>query len=964
MTRWAACLALVVLVTGVAVAEQVTVLADFEDGLGGWTTEGTAFGISTLPDEHGRIAQGKAFADSRRGVESNTGVLRSPAFKCPDEVRFTANGWDYRDGTAGRSWFRLKLLDGTIIAQSRPPLCTGQFVEMRWQVWSHKGEDVYMEVVDGAADGSFAWLALDYVRLVDLGPLVRPGDSDLFAVGAGAPADGKVIEGAGVSFSPWAGPPSYENGEYAIPVGCQADELYLLGMTSTLDQGCASWPEHNDFTRDFTRQQMIGDKAGDLRIEYADGTQETVPLVFGVTMWWDLPWNAYREPLASDPEGKAALEASRHLWEVLTPDGKLRFVLALDCGGRRVERVVLVDSKAKAGCPAVWAASVRTREPAPGMVALGHHAYDAQWLQANRMDAERAAPEAWAGALKRLKQAVGMTDADLPERVAWDAPRGFTGPGFRLQGGVLGDILTNAYYHTVDSAANRSIRADGFIYCAPPDMPDYNAYNSIGTYQIDSRGAGSSWTRGYEYLRDLSAWGYLDKVTRAIDWADSMLDFYPTRCGLRVNWQGKEQPWGAHWATCADQPPPTLEPGWNEIPGDENDGHAMTMTMRYAQWRALGRDLKWLRERWGPATEAADWLCFVLDYTGQDVLYGESEGTCYGMGFDRNAARPYDVYPHYDVFTNAVGLLALRQSVEMARALGEEAQAARWESYVRRLQRGMPVRCVEQDPVWGKVWRVHPNSIWPAFDERLAPVFELPYLEGFDPARMSDEWRSISLNSLRLQIGNPPDYHHGLGLGYGQGWIAAAALLMDEMGTAKPLLDNLARYMYFPRHPFPYTGIEGIVVNEDGDFRVRNGSIGIDEGLYVTRVWRVMMGVDDTQPGALSLMPRLPAGYPALWVSRHAYSVARSDGGAEVRGKLTYRMQRSDRAIDFRADLDHPVPALKVRLGPLGQEPKGWKLTVNGEAQACEVVRSGDSWWVWADLGTDSTGGRCRLAAP
>jgi len=942
-------------------SEKITALSDFDHGFGSWTTEGTAFGLTRVAGEpFGRRGAGEFFADSRFGGERATGVLRSPVFKCPDEIRFLANGWDLRDGTGGRNWYRLRLLDGTIIAQSRPPLCTGNFVEIRWQGWAHKGQDVRMEVVDNAADDSFAWLAIDRVLLVDIGPLVNAEASDLYAVGSTPGAS--IMEGAGVAFATWAGSPVYDNKEHAVPVGARVKDLYLLGCISTLDQGCPPWGAHTEFTRDFTQQQMIGDRAGELRIEYADGTKTVVPLVFGFTMWWDLPWRMNREPIASDPVAAAAFDASCRLKEVLTGDGASRYVLAVACRDKVVSRVVFVDSPAKAGCPAFWGLSVRTDAPAAGMVRLAHHAYDDAWLTAHRITPELLAEHGYEGPLKRLKSAIGMTDADMPARVARDIPKGFRGPDFRVTGGVFGDILTNAYYHTVHSAATKSIRKDGYIYCAPPDMPDYNAYNSIGTYQVISRGATSSWTRGYEYLRDLAAWGYSDEVTRAIDWADTCLDYYPKQCPLRMTWQGKTMPWPAHWTTMADHPEGTLSPGNNEIPGDENDGHALTMMMRYAQWRALGRDTAWLKPRWERAVTAAEWLCFVMDYTKQDVLYCESEGTCYGAGFDPKAQHPYDVYPHYEVFTNTLGAEALRQYAEMARALGDGEHARRWLSYAERIETAMLKRCTETHPVYGQVWRVHPNSIWPHFDERLAPVFELPYLKGFDKSRLSEDWLRVSRNSLKLQIGNPPDYQHGLGLGYGQGWVTPTAMLLDEMGTARPLLENLARYMYFPRHPYPFTGIEGIVVNEDGDFRVRNGTIGIDEGLFVTRVFRVMMGVDDTQAGVLSLMPRLPDGFPTISVAHHPFSIA--TGAGEVTGKVTYFMERAERAVSFRVKTDRAVPALRVRLGPFARKPQGWQLRVNGAMQDAAPFRSGDSWWVWADFGRDTRGGTCALSAP
>jgi len=944
-------------VTTACSAEDITVFADFEHGLGDWTTGGEAFGVSPRAgDRWGRFSEGEFFADSLAKAEHLTGVLRSPQFTCPDEVRFVTNGWDLRDGSGGRNFYRLLLGDGTIIAQSTPPLTTGGFREMRWRVTRWKGQPVRIEVVDGAADGSFAWLAIDHVRLVDLGPLVPADQTDLYAVRA---TDATPIEAAGLAFSPWPSPPDYTNGQYEIALGCRASELFLLGHVSTHDHGCAPWPEHNDFTRDFTRQQMIGDEIGKLRIEYADGSATEVPLIFGFTAWWDGPWRENQEPIRSNPEARAAFEASCHLRQVTLDDGALRFVSAIACEDKPITRVVLVDSPTKAGCPAFWGLSVRAKQPSPEMTPLPHHAYDDRWLSAHRISGRMLDDEAFRGPLAALKSRIGMSDVDLPTSVARNVPRGFRGPRFTLTGSVLADILTNAYSHTTHSAATASIREDGYIYCAPPNMPDYNAYDSIGTYQVISRGATSSWTRGYEYLRDLAAWGYVDVVTRAIDWADSKLWYYEKDCPARFTWQGEQRPWPAHWATMADHPPADTDPGQNEIPGDENDGHALTMMMRYSAWLSTGKDPAWLRQRWEPAIAAAEWLCFVLDYTGQDVLYCESEGTCYGLGFDRDAENPYDTYPHYDIFTNVLGCLALRQYAEMARSLGEPERAARWDGYAQRIETDLMRKCVDHDPTYGDVWRVHPNSIWPQFDERLTPVFELPYWLGLDAAKLPAEVLRISRNSLRMQIGNPPDYHHGLGLGYGQGWIAAAALLLDEMQTARPLLDNLARYMYFPKHPHPFTGIEGIVVNEDGDFRVRNGSIGIDEGLFVTRVFRVMMGIDDTDPAQTVLMPRLPEGYDSIRVADHP--VLTGDPARPTVTRLSYTLRKRAEGMELTVSARDPLRSLRARLGPFEAPVQGATLTVNGQEQPTEWTRSGDSWWAWAELGKGVGRGRITI---
>ncbi|HOX39192.1 MAG TPA: hypothetical protein PL033_14500 [Candidatus Brocadiia bacterium] len=953
----------VILASALCAADEEIVFADFENGLGGWITEGDAFGISAKDgDKWDRSSEGRFFADSLHVGEPQTGVLRSPTFKCPDEIRFLANGWDRREGNGGRNFYRLRLADGTLIAQSGTPCQTGPFVEMRWQTTQHKDKEAFIEVVDGAAEGAFSWLAIDNVRFVDKGPLIPVGQSDLYAIGAGY--ERPAAECAGIAFALWPSHPIYDNGSHTIPINCRLSEIFLYGHISTYDFGCAHWGAHTDFTRDFGKQQMIGDRAGEIVIRYEDGSETAVPLIFGFTLWWDVPWRGNPEPIRSNTDARLAFESACKLKETFGEGEARRFVSAIACEDKVCESVTFIDSPTKDGCPRFDAMSVRTNEPVDGMTRLAHHAFDEKWLEKNRITADLLTSRRYLDDLKRLKSEIGMSDSDLPESLPIDVPDGFTGPRMTLKGGIFADILTSAYYHTVHSAATLSIRKDGYVHCAPPDMPDYNAYNSIGTYQTISRGAGSSWTRGYEYLRDLAEWGYTNELTRAIDWMDSCLYYYPEKSPARFERDGKQIPWPAHWATTADHPPATAEAeGCNEIPGDENDGHALTMMLRYSTWLATGKSETWLRQRWKPAIDAAEWLCFVLDYTRQDALYCESEGTCYGVGFDRNKPKPYDAYPHYDIFTNVLGELALRQYADMAESLGENDKAVRWRSYADRIRRGTMAKCVDESKLWGAVWRVHPNSVWPQFDERMTPIFELPYYSGFDAGGMDARTLEISRNSFRMQIGDPPDYHHGLGLGYGQGWIASAALLLDEMGTAKPLVENLARYMYFPKHPHPFTACEGVVVNEDGDFRVRNGTIGIDEGLFVTRVFRLLMGIDDAQPERALFIPRLPDGIESIQVDGHPVTTKSQDGSVII-ARITFSYQKSESGAVFSMKSSSPLASAKVRMGPFKESGDVKMLTVDGKTRDFRAERSGDSWWVWIDLGKAASQAECVISRP
>lgn len=76
-----------------------------------------------------------------------------------------------------------------------------------------------------------------------------------------------------------------------IPVGTQAETLYLLGMINDgWDYGLAHWGEHFELHETREDQIQIGSRLGEIEIRYTDGSSDRIPVVIGATAWFFNQW--------------------------------------------------------------------------------------------------------------------------------------------------------------------------------------------------------------------------------------------------------------------------------------------------------------------------------------------------------------------------------------------------------------------------------------------------------------------------------------------------------------------------------------------------------------------------------------------------------------------------------------------------------------------------------------------------
>jgi len=213
-------------------------------------------------------------------------------------------------------------------------------------------------------------------------------------------------------------------------------------------------------------------------------------------------------------------------------------------------------------------------------------------------------------------------------------------------------------------------------------------------------------------------------------------------------------------------------------------------------------------------------------------------------------------------------------------------------------------------------------------------------------------------------------------MGYGQGWLTKAALVLDKMDDVGPLLTNMAKYTYDKNMNYVdeergidwrlYQWIipEGANILPDGSwYRISDLGNGANQGIALHAL-EICAGIDDTHPDNLKILPRSPSPFTGLIVSNFPVLVSRTPqceplcGNNLSRAKINYSYTRNP--ISFSLTSDKTLPTLSVRVGPYTQSEattiSGALLLPPGATQRTEIsgeYNSTDAYWIWVEGMTD-----------
>lgn len=707
-----------------------------------------------------------------------------------------------------------------------------------------------------------------------------------------------------------------------VKVGGTVTRIYLLGMTDTAKPH--SWTNLHE---GYARRYFFGDQMGTIQLDYADGSTQTYPLIYGESLWWGEIFYTNPEPFLSDADFQKALGHSLRLYPPApVKDGK--YVAVIVPESKEIKDIVVQDSPVKVGVPVIVG---MTLESNPGETIEKGIEMPGGPLSSDFAEFARNKPLCAAGvdakrnraALENLDQAFYVSDASFKSDVAVQIPPGYSGPRVSFEGSKWAKILANGFYANVQDIRNK-VTDDGMYHTSTKGAANWSLYSGFGSYQTNfGCYYNDSWSRDMgRSLQELSALDYTNEALRCAD--------YCIRCARLWENPTNEfngQIYPPHWGRIANRPQP-----WCIY---ENDGHGLTSMFLYRLWLRLPNRDQWLRARWPDVKAAGDWVLWEFDHpqlsrSTNGILFTTSEAA---------AMVGYSVYCDYACMN------ALEALSKMADSIGETNSAAQWRARTAQMRRAMAQEYVIDDPTYGRVWTLK-SAGWPNKSTVLGPLDLLADYEGLAPEDDDPAWHSINEAAYqRLVDTYRPFGFYGLAMGYGQGLVTQSALLLDRMHDATTMLDWSAKEIYDPRFGSFITP-EACDVDPTGRYLYRIGDLGngVQEA-EIVKMLRLVIGVDDTQPKRLRFYPRMPYDWNEITVGM--YPILFENSGQTETTFLHYTLKRSGGGMKLEIYANAAIGPVAMRLGPFNKRPEISKIRVNGDPVSdASAEHSGDSWWV------------------
>jgi hypothetical protein len=739
-------------------------------------------------------------------------------------------------------------------------------------------------------------------------------------------ASGQMLYRYGV---PFLSTPSHPATKDVIQttVGVTVKRIFLLGLIET--QRPSAWTS----PLTYASRYIVGDNLGTIHLHYADGSTQDYPLILGESAWWGLPFYQTREPFPSDARLRKAFEQSLHLYPAAPVDDG-NYVAVIAPKNAPLASIEITNSPEKHGSVAVSGitAEVSPDVRIPGSLPIAAGEFTPEFRRFIAAKPLRPAGVDDADSQKRLtalNDAFYSTDADFKSPIPAEIPAAYSGPRVIFKGNNYAAALQNAFYANVQDMLDK-IDADGTYHTSTRNALSWagdprSAGGEFGTYRKDvGVYYGDAWSRDLgRTMQELTELGFLGKTTPTADFALHSARTWSQNPSL--NYKGVPLP--PHWSRVINRP--------DFAQPFENDGHGLIALFIYKLWQRVPDRDAWLRARWPDVKAAGDWIPWQFDHAD---ITGAKNGVLYTTG-ESAAGKGYSVYP------DAVCMTALEALAQMADSVGETQSATLWRDRAAKMRAAIPERYEITDPKYGRVWTLD-DAGWPNQSTVLGPLIFLADYHGFAPQDDDPAWRPINEAAYQRLIDTyRPFGFYGWAMGYGQGFVTQAALLLDRMKDVTPMLNWTARESYDAEiHSFVVP--EGVQVTPDGRsiFRTGDQGNGVQEA-EIVKIFRLLIGVDDNQPERLRIMPRLPYGWSEIAVSKYPAFVEHN--GVRETAKLRYDLRRTGRSLSLDISADRPLGSVSMRLGPFEKQPAATDVLINGKHPSdAAIEQSGDSWWV------------------
>ena len=200
-----------------------------------------------------------------------------------------------------------------------------------------------------------------------------------------------------------------------------------------------------------------------------------------------------------------------------------------------------------------------------------------------------------------------------------------------------------------------------------------------------------------------------------------------------------------------------------------------------------------------------------------------------------------------------------------------------------------------------------------AYDKRFTNASEKTFFQILSEPKRAGQFQKYGMytqfNALNDGLLTSPSY--------GQGYALQVSALLGRLDLADKLAGYLAEATYAPPPPYrpdrdnPYHFYERMLSPEYTNlagFDQGCGALNLVNVAEPLKAARLMAGIDDTNPGRLLLIPKLPASWDC--VKADGWPVLTREGAARCDMKYR-RLSGNDELIFF---CDKPIPDVTVKL--------------------------------------------------
>lgn len=675
-----------------------------------------------------------------------------------------------------------------------------------------------------------------------------------------------------------------EKSEFPVRSSAPVAAVLLSGMVTADCRNCDWWGP-DEFWYNYSARTFLGDLMGYVKLEYDHLKMETIPLLYGVTVWsYELvhhkkPYEEeslqtfgsapFQEPFKSDPQAAALLDGALRLNENPEGDKGTRYVLAVKANAQRELKRVSLSFLPKPSKPFITAVTlVLEGTGIPFEKTVSH--YD--FLNKSYLDS-----------VDKLSRRLYQYKDELPQTVAPSFPEGYGGMRVSFEGNSnVPQIFGNVFHHNLWDMSRVKIDETGMPHTSSTNTCDFGCYTGNGMFaRVDGGYSRHIWTR--DVGRTAIETANLGESRNIQKYAEVMNRYLD--CSDRF-----ELP--KRWMRIANikELGLALDDIYN---GKENDGHASVMLSIYNAYRCGDIDGNYLKDNMDSLKIAVDCYQWQVDHPElsnfEKVLWSESEASVQG-------------YSVPDLFSNVSSVYALEAYGYLFEDAGEPAYAKKSRDLATLLREGIDQVFLSRSEKWGEIYHDCNYDCWTYDYKRYAYAFQFADVYSYDLSQTGKEMETRLRNSYKEQKSRFFNAYSGRQMGYGQAYLTQAAMMLDEVEDYSKCMEAESYFCYH-QYDSNYIVPEGVVMHPTGKYWYRNSDQGnAVQQAEIMKTARLLLGVDDlSRTGALKLIPRLPNSFDGFSVKDFKLHLFENGRVRRVFADYAYRRTGSGYRLTFQA---------------------------------------------------------------